>query len=206
MENQYLNEEKQGNVLAGLIGALLGALVGAAAWAAVGILLNLITGIIGLVIGLLASKGYDLFKGRTGVAKLICVIIAIVFGVVVGTYAIYVVPLIPEYIQYTEALNMGSASGGAGSLLAGLSAVQPQSPFEFMQRHIEPYNSDLVKNMTMGLLFAAMGAFDVLKDIVAKPKAQPAADASAAAVPGIDAAAVPQQPAEEKTQDDNDSL
>lgn len=201
MENQYLNEEKQGNVLTGLIGALLGALVGAAAWAAVGILLNLITGIIGLVIGLLASKGYDLFKGRAGVSKLICVIIAIVFGVVVGTCAIYVVPLIPEYIQYTEALNMGSDGASAGSLLAGLRAVQPQSPIEFMQRHIEPYSSDLVKNMTIGLLFAAMGAFDVLKDIVAKPKAQPTNDVNSADVTGLDAANVPQQPTEEQTGD-----
>lgn len=195
MEIQNTNVKK-GSVIAGLIGALLGALVGAAAWAAVGILLNLITGIIGLVIGLLSSKGYDLFKGRPGVMKLICVIIAIVFGVVVGTYAIYVVPLIPEYLQYSEAMNMGSAGGEAGSLLASLNALQPQSPIEFMQRHIEPHTSDLVKNMTMGLLFAAVGAFDVLKDIVAKPKAKPAEDDSTAALAGVEAAAVPQQPAE----------
>ena len=176
----YYNEpEKKGNVITGLIGAIIGALIGAAAWAAVGALLEIITGLIGFLIGFLASKGYDLLKGRQGVAKLVCVIIAIVIGVVVGTAATYVWQVHNVYVSET----------------AGMSALELRfvpTEAEVMKSVIqEPdVKSEMIKNLLLGLVFAVLGCIDLFKQIVAKPTA-PAANVNAAAVPDLSAAQVP---------------
>ncbi|MDR0812610.1 MAG: hypothetical protein LBO63_01185 [Oscillospiraceae bacterium] len=69
--------------IAGFIGALLGALVGAIAYGLIG-MLGYISGWIGLLIGLLAVKGYKLFKGKTGGLTTVLIVLAVIFGVVVG--------------------------------------------------------------------------------------------------------------------------
>ena len=198
MENQYYDENyeaKQGSVITGMIGALLGALIGAAVWAGVAIGLEIISGLIGLLIGFLASKGYDLLKGRQGVPKLVCVIIAVIFGVVIGTGASYVWQIHDVYME-----EFGELTGIAKSL-----APSEKEIFEVVLADKE-VQGEIAKNLVMGLFFAALGCFDIFREILAKPKAQPVTDVNAAAVPGIDAAAVPQQPAEEQPSDQDGTL
>ena len=68
----------------GAAGALLGALLGAVAWAIV-YKLGYVAGLVGLLIGFLASKGYDLLKGKQGKGKIVILILAVILGVVAGT-------------------------------------------------------------------------------------------------------------------------
>ncbi len=85
--------KKSGNIFTGLIGALLGAAIGAIPWA-IAYYNGWFMAVLGLLIGFLAQKGYELLKGRENVAKGIVLIIAVIFGVLLGetsalTYAIY---------------------------------------------------------------------------------------------------------------------
>lgn len=59
MENQEsIYEEKQGNLLTGILGALLGALIGTALWVLVGVW-GYVASIVAWLTAFLAGKGYD---------------------------------------------------------------------------------------------------------------------------------------------------
>ncbi len=69
MENQEsIYEEKQGNLLTGILGAFLGALIGTALWVLVGVW-GYVASIVAWLTAFLAGKGYDLLHGRPGKAK-----------------------------------------------------------------------------------------------------------------------------------------
>lgn len=69
MENQEsIYEEKQGNLLTGILGALLGALIGTALWVLVGVW-GYIAGIVAWLTAFLAGKGYDLICCTVGPAR-----------------------------------------------------------------------------------------------------------------------------------------
>ena len=69
MENQEsIYEEKQGNLLTGILGALLGALIGRALWVLVGVW-GYVASIVAWLTAFLAGKGYDLLHGRPGKAN-----------------------------------------------------------------------------------------------------------------------------------------
>jgi len=55
-------------------------------WAVV-LNLGYVASLVGLLIGFLALKGYDLLKGKQGKGKVAILIVAIVFGVLLGTFA-----------------------------------------------------------------------------------------------------------------------
>lgn len=75
MENQEsIYEEKQGNLLTGILGALLGALIGTALWVLVGVW-GYIASIVAWLTAFLAGKGYELLHGRPGKAKTITIIV-----------------------------------------------------------------------------------------------------------------------------------
>lgn len=66
MENQEsIYEEKQGNLLTGILGAFLGALIGTALWVLVGVW-GYIASIVAWLTAFLAGKGYDLRSARQG--------------------------------------------------------------------------------------------------------------------------------------------
>lgn len=189
MDYQYYNDEqqKQGSIAAGLIGALAGALIGAAVWAFAALVLEIISALIGFLIGILASKGYDLLKGRQGVAKLVCVIIAVVVGVVVGTGVTYGWVFHQEYLDRIEGFS------------EELIAANPE--LDYWAKLYTWYSSDILANLGQGLLFAALGCIGLFRDLMAKPASAPAAaDVSAASVPDYSAAQVPLQTSEENQQ------
>ena len=146
-DNTQRKEEATGSYVSGLIGALLGSAVGAVAWA---IVLNLgyVASIVGLVIGWLAEKGYRLLKGRQGKAKVAILIVAIVLGVLLGTIG-------------GDALSLAQMMGSGelpGFVLADipwfLATMWAESP---------EYRSGMISNIGMGLLFAALGVWVILR-------------------------------------------
>jgi len=146
-DNTQRKDEATGSYVTGLIGALLGSAVGAVVWA---IVLNLgyVASIVGLLIGWLAEKGYRLLKGRQGKAKVAILIVAILAGVLLGTVG-------------GDALTVGQMIGNGelpGFVMADipwfLATMWTESP---------EYRSGMISNIGMGLLFAALGVWAILR-------------------------------------------
>lgn len=146
-DNTQRKEEATGSYFTGLIGALLGSAVGAVVWA---IVLNLgyVASIVGLLIGWLAEKGYRLLKGKQGKAKVLILILVILAGVLLGTVG-------------GDALTVAQMIGNGelpGFVLADipwfLATMWAESP---------EYRSGMISNIGMGVLFAALGVWAILR-------------------------------------------
>lgn len=156
METNYTyvqeNAAKKGSIAGGIIGALLGAAIGAVLWAVVG-MLGYIASIIGFVIAFLASKGYDLLKGRQGVIKMVVLIVCVVLAVFAGTLGTAVWQIHDEY----------------NAQLSELSDVEKKyynimSEGEFMVSILseKEVQTGLIKDSAMGLLFGILGSFGLI--------------------------------------------
>lgn len=146
-DNQQQKDEATGSYLTGLVGALCGSAIGAVVWA---IVLNLgyVASLVGLLIGWLAEKGYRLLKGKQGKAKVVILIAAILIGVVLGTVG-------GDALTLMDMMNSGELPGFAVAdipwFLATMWAESPE------------YRSGMISNIGMGLLFAALGVYAILK-------------------------------------------
>lgn len=151
MENnfEYVQEsqEKKGSIIGGIIGALLGASIGAVVWTLVG-MLGYIASIVGFVIAFLADKGYDLFKGRQGVIKMIVLILCVVLAVCIGTLGTAVWQIHNEYdaLSDIEKKYYYPAETEVIKLMLADSEVQ----------------QGLIKDSAMGLLFGILGSFGLI--------------------------------------------
>lgn len=145
-ENEDRKQEAAGSYGTGLIGALLGAAIGAIVWA---IVLNMgyVASIVGLLIGFLAEKGYTLLKGKPGKGKVAILIIAVVAGVVLGTFGSDVFTLVSMIGNGEAYLTYGEIPGFLLMLLS----------------EDAEYASAVVSNILMGLLFAGLGVFALLR-------------------------------------------
>lgn len=144
-QEQARRDADTGNYFTGLLGALIGATLGAAVWAIV-LFSGYVASLVGLLIGWLADKGYDLLKGRQGTLKIAILIVAIIFGVVLGTFAadaITVVQLIQEEQTY---LTYGDIPGFLLAL--------------FMED--AEYRGAVIANLLQGMLFAGLGVAAML--------------------------------------------
>ena len=144
---QAQKEQSTGSYAMGALGAFLGAAVGAAAWALM-LSIGFIASLVGLVIGWLAEKGYNLLKGKQGKGKIAILILAIIFGVLLGTFA----------TDYFTLLSMVK-SGEAYWLTAG----EIPSYIVYMLITNSEYLTATISNIVMGLLFAGLGVFALLK-------------------------------------------
>jgi len=106
MEMYNVETEKQGSVLRGLVGALIGAVLGAAVWGVVGILTQRVFSLLGILLGFLCAKGYELLKGREGVAKIVIVILCVILAVVLGE-AIFAVGTFHQ--MYVESIDTAAS-------------------------------------------------------------------------------------------------
>lgn len=147
-DNTRTHEEDTGSYGKGLLGALLGATVGAVVWAVV-LLLGYLTALVGLLIGWLAEKGYTLLKGKQGKGKIAILIVAIIFGVLLGTVGAYGISLANEIAQ-------GTVEGFTYGDIPGLLLVLVLEDAAF--------RSSVIGNVVMGLLFAALGAYVVVRN------------------------------------------
>ncbi len=136
---------REGSYINGLIGALLGALVGAIAWCFV-MQLGFIASIVGFAMGFVAEKGYTLFKGKVGKGKVVILVIAVIFGVLAGTFAAHYVDWCQAIAEYAP-VPYGEV---------------PAMILESLQSDSE-YLGSIIKDVALGLLFAFIGVFSLLK-------------------------------------------
>ncbi len=140
--------EAEGSYLMGTLGAFLGASLGAVAWGLV-LYLGYVASLVGLVIGFLAEKGYNLLKGKQGKAKVLILILAVIFGVLLGTLA-------ADAIALMEMIGSGE--------LTGLAAADIPAFIVYLFLDNPEYRSATISNIGMGLLFAALGVFALLRN------------------------------------------
>ena len=146
-EEQARKDADTGNYLTGTIGAFLGAGIGSILWAVV-LYMGYVASIVGLAIGWLAEKGYNLLKGKQGKAKVIILILAIIFGVLVGNFA-------------SDAITLATMISGGE--LPGFGFVDIPALIFLVLVEDSAYMSATLRNIGMGLLFAALGVFSLLK-------------------------------------------
>lgn len=140
-------EERQGSYLTGLVGALLGSTLGGVLWAVV-LYFGYIASIVGFAIGWLAEKGYDLLKGKQGKGKIAILIIAVIFGVLIGNFGVDGITL----AQMIAEGYFGRISYANIPLLIVLTLIE------------EPeYRSAVIGNIVMGLVFAALGVWSLIR-------------------------------------------
>lgn len=146
-ENEARKQETDGTYLMGAVGAVLGAALGAVVWALV-LLGGYVASIVGLLIGWLAEKGYNLFRGRQGKGKILVLVIAIVLGVLLGTFAADAIS-VAQLISETE----------------GAIITYSDIPAFLLDLFITDgeYRSAALSNIFMGLLFAGLGVFALLR-------------------------------------------
>lgn len=145
--DEQRRQEDTGSYMSGAVGAFLGAALGAVIWALV-LMGGYVASLVGLLIGFLAEKGYNLLKGRQGKGKVIILILAIVFGVLVGTIA-------ADVIELVKLIDAGELAGCTYSDIPEL--------LKFFITEVEEYRSALASNLGMGLLFAGLGVFALLR-------------------------------------------
>lgn len=132
-----------GSYLTGTIGALLGAVIGAVVWAAV-LYGGYVASLVGLLIGFLAIKGYDLFKGKQGKGKVLILILAVIFGVLLGTFA-------ADAFSLAMMISNGELPGFVLADIPATIIALLVSDADYMRATIS--------NIGMGLLYAALGVF-----------------------------------------------
>lgn len=145
--NERRASEDSGSYFTGLLGALLGSALGAVVWAIV-LSIGYIASVVGLLIGFLAEKGYDLCHGKQGKGKVVVLIFAIIFGVLLGNLS----------AEAFEAFRLIQTGELAGLALGDI----PLLIYTLIVEDSE-YRGYILKNMLTGLLFAALGVFALLR-------------------------------------------
>lgn len=146
-EEQIRKEEGEGSHLTGFLGAMAGGLIGAAVWAVV-LLLGYVASIVGLLIGFLAEKGYNLAKGKQDKSKIAVLVIVIVLAVLIGTVA-------------ADAISLAQMIG-SGELYEYTYGDIPLLIL-FLALNDAEYLMATLGNVGMGLLFAGLGVFGLLR-------------------------------------------
>lgn len=145
-EFEQKNQEKTGSYITGFIGAIIGALLGSVVWA---IVLNIgyVASIVGFVIGWLAEKGYSLLKGKNGKGKMVILIIASIFGVVIGTFG-------AEVLEIIKLIGSGEVYG----------LVYADIPLLLMELlNDSEFMGYMISNIGLGLIFACLGCFSIVR-------------------------------------------
>ena len=138
-------EQKTGSYGKGLIGALLGGVLGAVLWALV-LYLGYIAAVAGLVIGLLAELLYRAFGGKNGKGKIPILILGVVVGVVLGTFA-------------SDAFTLASMISN-NEIALSFSEIVPYI-FYLLGESTEYFDATMA-NLVEGLLFALIGMAGML--------------------------------------------
>ena len=146
-EKAERKESDTGSYFTGLLGALAGSALGAVLWAVI-LSLGYVASIVGFVIGWLSEKGYNLFRGKQGKAKIAILIIAVIFGVLLGNFA-------------ADAFSLATMI--ADGELPGFGLVDIPGMILLLLLSEPEYRSATVSNVLMGLLFAGLGVFSLLR-------------------------------------------
>ena len=146
-EAQQRWDEDTGSYGKGFLGALIGALLGSVVWAVV-LYLGYVASLVGLLIGWLAEKGYTLMKGKRGKGKIAILIFSIILGVLLGT-------IIPDVVYLAQMIGAGQLPGAAYTDIPMMIGVVMMEDAEYLR--------GTLGNAGIGLLFAALGVFALLR-------------------------------------------
>lgn len=146
-EAEKRKEEDTGSYVQGALGAFIGAALGAVVWGLV-LSAGYVASLVGLLIGWLAEKGYTLLRGKQGKGKLVILILAVIFGVLLGTLA-------PDVVALAQMIDGGELPGYVYGDIPGMIMLLLAQDAEYQQA--------VLSNSVMGLLFAALGVFSLLK-------------------------------------------
>ena len=152
-------ENADKSYLLGTLGAVAGALIGAIPWA-VAYSFGWFVGWLGLVIGFCAAKGYDICRGRQKKTKALIVILAVVLGVFAGQ-------VMGDFIDWGK--EIASDEYGIYEQF-GITYIDiPGMYFGYIADYPGEYIADSIMNFLLGLLFAGLGSWGLVKDIF-RPK------------------------------------
>ena len=140
-------ESAGGNYFTGFLGALLGSAVGAVLWAVV-LYFGYVASLVGLAIGWLAEKGYNLLKGKQGKGKIVILIIAVIIGVLLGNFGAYGIALV-------EMISAGQLPGMTFGDIPWMILLMLMEDSGFLM--------ETLSSIGMGLLFAALGVWGLLR-------------------------------------------
>lgn len=136
--------QSQGSVASGAIGAVLGGIVGVIPWA-IASYLGVFVGWLGFLIGFAAKKGYELLKGKECKTKAFIIIVVTILCVILAEIAGYGVMFMTEFeLSFAESIE----------LFFQVLEVEPEAM------------SEVVGNLALGLVFAGLGIFDVVRDVL----------------------------------------
>ncbi len=135
--------QSQGNMTTGIIGAVLGGIVGVIPWA-IASYFGLFVGWLGFLIGFAAKKGYELLKGKECKAKAVVIIIVSVLCVVLADFLGYLFLFMSEF---------------------NLTLMESAELFFLVVSSDSAALGEVIGNLVMGLIFAGLGVFDVVRGI-----------------------------------------
>ena len=133
-------EAQTGSYGKGLLGALVGGILGAILWALV-LYLGYIAAVVGLIIGLLAELFYRKFGGKNGKGKIPILVLAVIVGVVLGTFV-------------SDAVTLGTMIAN-GEIALSYGEIIPY--IFYLLGESGDYFSATMVNIVEGLLFALIG-------------------------------------------------
>lgn len=152
-----LQQERTGSYSAGFTGALIGAILGAVVWGLV-LHLGFMASVIGFLIGFLAEKGYTLLKGKQGKGKRYILAGATIFGVLLGNFGYDAVMwakqislYAPDAVAILNGVEVPVSYGDIPMLISYFLANDPA------------YRSGMVMNCLMGIGFAMLGVWTILR-------------------------------------------
>lgn len=143
-----------GRTFLGILGACIGALLGALVWALIGIF-GYVASVAGFVAAFLAGKGYDLLGGKPGKIKLVTLVLCVVLAVIVGNAACEIYWLHELYQEEVAKLSAWEVAVPEAEFLARAIPLLWEEP---------EITSEFVKGVLIGLFFAALGCWTVLRD------------------------------------------
>lgn len=138
--------EDNGSYASGFVGALLGGVLGSVVWGLV-LTLGYLASVVGLLIGFLAERGYHLLHGRSGKGKLVILIVVLILSVILGTF-------LGECGMVYRALQEEGYTPALSELPGFLSMIIELEPAAM---------TEILSNLGLGLLFALLGAYYMLK-------------------------------------------
>lgn len=152
----YARQHAADGSKAGVWGAVIGAAAGALIWAMVYHLIYP-AAILCVLIGLLASRGYDLFKGRPGMTKVITVALISLAAVLIGAFAGSLLPYFDSFASLGETTK---------HMFEELSASQP-GWLTYIRANIsnpdQGYWTQLLVKLILGGIFDGIGCLDLLR-------------------------------------------
>lgn len=139
--------EDDGSYLWGALGAFLGAAVGAILWALV-LMAGYMVSLVGFVIGWLANFGYDLLHGKKNKVKVAILILAVIFGVIVG---------------YFGGVALSFAKEISGNPYYSYSDIPDLMVYSLLED--SEFLNGAILDVLMGLAFAGIGVFALLRNV-----------------------------------------